>query len=59
MTDMKRITLTLPDEAAVQLKAVKREMFYDKSHAEMYRWLIAKGLETASKSLKAKGENKE
>lgn len=58
MTDMKRITLTLPEEAAAQLRAVKREMFYDKSHAEMYRWLIAKGLETASKSLEAKGESK-
>lgn len=39
-----RFVLTVPDDLAEQAENLKKEVFYDKPYAEMYRQLIKLGL---------------
>ena len=48
-----RITLSIPVELQPQLDSVKKEKFYNETKAEMYRFLIKKGLETVNKEQKS------
>lgn len=47
--EVKRITLTLDNEMLESLSKLKQEKFFDKPHAEMYRFLIQLGIEAANK----------
>ncbi len=42
--DNTRFVLTLPHDLAEQTQMLKKEFFYDKPYAEMYRQLIQLGL---------------
>lgn len=42
-----RVSFTLDDETQEKLDRLKQVKFYDKSYSEMYRWLVARGLELA------------
>lgn len=51
----KRITLTLNDkELITDLTTLKRQEFYDKSYAELYRYVMEQGI-AALKAKKKKG----
>lgn len=56
-TRNKRFMLTVPDNIEADVAEVKRSLFYDKSYAEMYRYLIRMGLDSL-KAEKAAKENK-
>lgn len=43
--DNTRFVLTLPQDLAEQTQILKKEIFYDKPYAEMYRQLIQLGLQ--------------
>ena len=46
MTDSTtRFTITVPEEIAERAEALKKDLFYDRSYAEMYRQLIRLGME--------------
>ena len=47
-----RFTLTVPEEMAKETEKLKKEKFYDKSYAEMYRNLIELGLKEVEKKQK-------
>lgn len=40
-----RFTLTVPNDMTKRAAALKKDIFYDKSYAEMYRQLILLGME--------------
>ncbi len=44
-----RFTLTVPDDMVKRATALKKDIFYDKSYAEMYRQLILLGMENLQK----------
>ena len=44
-TDMKRFMLTISRETAQCLDELKRNEFYDKPFAELYRYVLDKGIE--------------
>lgn len=44
-----RLTLNVPEELAVEAEKLKKEIFYNKSYAEMYRELIKMGLREMEK----------
>lgn len=44
-----RFSLTVPEEIAKETEKLKKERFYDKSYAEMYRNLIEIGLKEMEK----------
>lgn len=46
----KRIMITIPPDLAEEIQSLKKEKFYDKSYAEMYRQIIRTGLECVQKS---------
>lgn len=48
--EMKRITVTLLPEWKEPLSKLKREKFYDKPKAELIRYLLKLGLESANKN---------
>ena len=41
-----RFTLTVPDDLAKKAAQLKKENYYDKPYAEMYRQLIQLGMDT-------------
>lgn len=45
----KRISVSISKELEAKIKAVKKDKFFDKSYAEMYRHLIEKGAEQCMK----------
>lgn len=45
MTNLKRLSITITKDLEIELKYLKKEKFYDKSYAEMIRFLIRKGIE--------------
>ncbi len=47
-TEMHRFMLSIPKEMESEVQSVKKNYFYDKSYAEMYRQLIQIGLERMS-----------
>lgn len=51
-TEMKRFTLSIPVDIENNAKAVKKDIFFDKSNSEMYRQLIRIGLEVMLKETK-------
>lgn len=54
-----RFTLTVPADMAQCAEVLKREDFYDKPYAEMYRQLIKLGMEKlAEKAAKEKGQDR-
>ncbi len=52
MTDKKRIMLVLEDDTVAAAEELKKELFYNTSYSEMYRNLIAKGIEASKKERK-------
>ena len=49
MTDMKRLSISLPDDLAAALEAVKqKDEFKDKSYSELIRIMIQRGLTRAA-----------
>lgn len=46
----KRIMITIPPDLEVEIQSLKKEKFYDKPYAEMYRQIIRTGLECVQKS---------
>ena len=44
-----RLTLNVPEEIAAEAEKLKKEIFYSKSYAEMYRELIKMGLKEMDK----------
>lgn len=58
-TKKKRFMLTIPDDIETDAANVKREMFYDKSYAEMYRQLIRLGLDCIKSKEPPKGKEGE
>ena len=44
-----RFMLTIPDEMAKKADFLKKEVYYDKPYAEMYRQLIQLGMDTLIK----------
>ncbi len=55
----KRITFAVPPEWAEELDQLKREQFYNETMAEMFRYIISRGLETLMQEKSAKGEGDE
>lgn len=50
MTDMKRITISFPDEIGEQLEALKRtERFAGRPYSEMIRYLVRLGIQSNSR----------
>ncbi len=51
-----RFMLTVPDDMAKRAEVLKKEYYYDKPYAEMYRQLIRLGMDTleAEKTVKKK-----
>lgn len=45
----KRFTLTVPVDMAEKAEALKKNLFYDKPYAEMYRQLIQLGMDEIQK----------
>lgn len=45
----KRIMITIPPDLAAEIQSLKKEKFYDKPYAEMYRQIIRTGLECVQK----------
>lgn len=45
-TNNARFMLAVPEDILKQSEALKRELFYNKPYAEMYRQLIQLGLDT-------------
>ncbi len=43
---MKRVILSIPAEVASEIEQIKRERFYDKPYAEIYRQMIRLGLDS-------------
>lgn len=52
MASPKRISITVDEELITQLIDVKKNLFFDKSYADMYRFLIALGIKQAEKGKK-------
>mgnify|MGYP007098865149 CR=1 FL=1 len=46
----KRTMVTLLPEWEPTLKQLKKELFYDRTQAEMFRYIISRGLETIRKN---------
>ena len=46
----KRIMITIPPDLEAEIHSLKKEKFYDKPYAEMYRQIIRTGLECVQKS---------
>ena len=46
----KRIMITIPPDLEAKIQSLKKEKFYDKPYAEMYRQIIRTGLECVQKS---------
>lgn len=46
MTNLKRLSITITKDLESELKNLKKKKFYDKSYAEMIRFLLRKGIET-------------
>ena len=44
MAEARRFTLSVPEDIATQVEELKRERFYDKPYAEIYRYLIELGI---------------
>ena len=44
-----RLTLNVPEEIAAEAEKLKKEIFYNKSYAEMYRKLIEMGIKEMEK----------
>ena len=44
-TESTRFMLTVPDDMAKQIEALKKDVFYDKPYAEMFRQLIQFGID--------------
>ena len=50
MTDMKRITVSFPDDIAEQLEALKRtERFAGQPYSELIRYLVTLGIHASSR----------
>lgn len=49
MGTSKRISIMVDEELIEGLATIKKEKFFDKSFADMYRYLIAEGLKQAIK----------
>ncbi len=47
--DTSRFSLTIPSDMAKRADALKKNFFYDKSYAEMYRHLIHLGMNELTK----------
>lgn len=45
-----RLIITVPTDMAQRAEALKREIFYDKPYAEMYRQLIRLGIDKIQES---------
>lgn len=43
--NVRRIMVSIPSEIANQINEVKKADFYDRSYAELYRYILALGLE--------------
>ncbi len=41
---MKRLMVSIPTDVKSEIDAVKQQDFYDKSYAELYRYIIRLGL---------------
>ena len=48
MTDAVRFTLTIPADIVEQVNELKRDKFYDKPYAELYRYLIELGIKATT-----------
>ena len=44
-TNMKRVMLSIPPEDKEEIEIIKQKEYYDKSYAELYRYLLRLGLE--------------
>ena len=49
MVDEKKIAFRITDEQAAEIDRVKQVRFYNKSYADLYRYLIDVALETLKK----------
>ena len=47
-TDMKRVMLSISPDLEQELDVIKKEQFYNKSYAELYRYVLALGLKAAT-----------
>lgn len=45
MTHLKRVMITVPDDMSDKLKKLKKNLYFDKSHAELYRELLRLGIQ--------------
>lgn len=48
MADVTRFTLSVPADIAEQVDRLKREQFYDRPYAEIYRYLIELGIKATA-----------
>lgn len=48
----KRFTISIPPDMEISLDKLKQTQFYNKSEAEMFRFLIQRGLEEIGRSSK-------
>jgi metal-responsive CopG/Arc/MetJ family transcriptional regulator len=55
-TNMKRFMLSIDDEQAKKMDGLKKETFYNKSQAEMVRYLIELGLAAHQKTKEASNQ---
>ena len=44
MTKQKRFMMTVPDDIANKIKELKKNLYFDKPHSELYRELLRLGI---------------
>lgn len=53
---MERLMVSIPAEVKNELDTIKRQQFYDKPYAELYRYIIHLGLEKMKETGAAKSQ---
>lgn len=54
MTKQKRFMLTVPDDIANKLIELKKTLYFDKPHSELYRDLVRLGVQALEEQMSSK-----
>lgn len=57
VTDMKRVTISIPPELEAMVEEIKEDQFSDKPYSEVYRYLFSLGLEMAKEQEKKRNKD--
>lgn len=50
--DVLKVQFTIPQETQTEIDELKKEQFYDKTYADLYRYIFSKGLNAINKGKK-------